>query len=122
MPIFDLLETFKENEENLRAIFDERCGKLDRFNYGNGYDFLTVLDRIATSEQQKEMWRHISDTFVGKNYIEYLKYENLFWTILIPEWLIAMCTKKFSQSKEQILAQIKKDEDDSFNANDSFDI
>lgn len=122
MTIDDLLKTFKDNEENLRLIFDERRRKLDRFNYGNGYDFLTVLSRIATSEQQKQMWSYISDAFAGKNYIDNLKYENLFWTILLPEWLIAICAQKFSQTKEQILLQIDKDEKDSFNANDSFDI
>lgn len=77
---------------------------------------------MATSEQQQKMYCHISDAFAGKNYIENLKYENLFWTILLPEWLIAVCAQKYFKSKEQIITQIKNDDQDSINANDSFDL
>lgn len=122
MDIDDLLKTFESNERNLRILFDERRYKLDRFNYGQDYDFLTVLSRIATPEQQKKMWGHISDEFAGKNYIENLKYENLFWKILLPEWLIGICAQKFSLSREQIIHQITKDEQDSFDANYQFDL
>lgn len=120
--IDDLLSTFKDNKAELRRLFDERRGKLDRFNYGNGYDFLTVLSRIATSEQQQKMYCRITDEFAGKNYMDKLNYENLFWTILLPEWLIAICAQKNSKSKEQIISQIKSDEEHSFNANNSFDL
>lgn len=118
----ELLETFDDNKAYLRGLFDERRRKLDRFNYGNGYDFLTVLSRIATSEQQQKMYCHMTDVFAEKNYIHSLKHENLFWTILLPEWLIAICAQKFAKSKEQIIAQIRNDEQDSFEANDSFDL
>lgn len=112
-----LLKTFDDNEADLRILFDERRRRLDRFNHGNGYDFLTVLSRIATSEQQQQMYCRMTDAFGIKN----LQYENLIWTILLPEWLIAICGKKFSKSKDEIITQIKNDEQNSFDANDSFD-
>lgn len=54
--------------------------------------------------------------------INSFQHENLFWTILLPEWIIAICAKKFNKSKEELLESIQNDEQDSFNANDSFDI
>lgn len=122
MAIDDLLKTFNDYEATLRAIFDERKHILDRFNYGYGYDWLAVLSRIATSTQQQQMYCCISGTFADKNYIENRTFENLFWTILLPEWLIEVCAKQFSCSKQQILAQIKEDDEDSFNAEYSFDL
>lgn len=122
MAVNDLLSTFEDHKAELRRLFDERRGKLDRFNYGNGYSFLTVLSRIATSEQQQKMYCHMTDEFAGKHYIEKLNYENLFWTILLPEWLIAICAQKFCKSKDQIISQIKTDEEHSFNANNSSDL
>lgn len=113
-----ILDTFDEHEADLRTLFDERRTQLDRFNYGNGYDFLTVLSRIATSEQQQKMYCRMADAFS----VKHLQYENLFWTILLPEWLIAICAKKFLKSKEEIITQIKNDEQNSFDANDSFEL
>lgn len=118
----DLLATFEENEKSLRSIFNARRKQLDRFNNGMGYDFLTVLSRISTSEQQKEMYSHMCEAIVGKSYYENPVYENLLWSILLPEWLIAICIKKFLLSKVEILSQITKDEEDSLIANDSFDL
>lgn len=121
MDVKDLLKTFDENEATLRFIFNERRTKLDRFNYGMGYDFLTISSRLATPEQQKEMFSHACEALAGKNYYQNPIYENLFWTIIIPEWLIGICMKQYSRSKEQIIAQIKKDEEtECFNANQSF--
>lgn len=122
IPIDDLLSTFEDNEAELRRVFDGRRGQLDRFNYGNGYDFLRVLSRIATSEQQQKMYCKITVEIAGEKYFDKLNYENLFWTILLPEWLIAILAQKFSKSKEQIISQINTDEENSFNANNSFDL
>lgn len=116
----NLLATFKDHEKHLRSIFDARRGQLDRFNYGMGYDFLTVLYRTATPEQQKKMFSHMCEAIIGK--YDNSMYQNLLWSILLPEWLIAICIQKFSLSKEEVLSQIKKDEEDSFIANDSFDL
>lgn len=57
--INDLLKTFDDTKPALRAIFDERRKILDRFNCGNGYDYLTVLYRIATPTQQQQMYWYI---------------------------------------------------------------
>lgn len=113
----DLLETFKENEATLRSIFNERRTKLERFNYGAGYDFLTVLSRTATPEQQKQMYSYMCEALAGKKYYDRPIYENLLWSIILPEWLIRICMKTFSRTKSQIIDQIKKDEDDSINDN-----
>lgn len=117
MEVSELLKTLEEHEAALRCIFNERRHKLDRFNYGMGYDFLTILSRIATSKQQKEMYSFMCDALVDKKYFERPIYENLLWTIILPEWLIAICMKKFSRSREEIIDQVKKDDEDSFNAN-----
>lgn len=118
----ELLSTFDENEPALRSIFNERRMKLDRLNYGMGYDFLNILYRIATTEQQKELYPHMCEAIAGKNYFVNPMYENLFWTILLPEWLIGICMKKFSKTKDEVIDQVKKDDEDSLNANDSFNI
>lgn len=41
---------------------------------------------------------------------------------LYCQWLIAICMKKFGQSKAEVIAQIKKDDKDSLNAINSFDL
>lgn len=116
MDVKDLLKTFEENEAALRSIFNERRTNLDRFNYGIGYDFLTVLSRIVTPEQQKQMFSFMCEALAGEKYYDRPIHENLFWSIILPEWLIAICMKKFSFSKSQIIHQISKDEEDSLNA------
>lgn len=85
---------------------------------------LTVLSRIATPEQQKQMYSFMCEALAGRKYYELPIYENLFWSIILPEWLIAICMKQYSRSKNQIIDQIKKDEEDSFDANqiNSFDL
>lgn len=120
--ISDLLKTFDDYKAELRAIFDERKTILDRFNRGNRYDYLTILSRIVTSTQQQQMYCRICEEFAEKNYIESLRYENLFWTILLPEWLIEICSNQFSLSKTQVVAQIKMDDEDSINGQNSFDL
>lgn len=40
--INDLLKTFDENKAALQAIFNERRTNPDRFNRGNGMDYLTI--------------------------------------------------------------------------------
>lgn len=120
--INDLLKTFDDYKAELRAIFDERKTILDRFNRGNRYDYLTILSRIVTSTQQQQMYCRICEEFAEKNYIESLRYENLFWTILLPEWLIEICSNQFSLSKTQVVAQIKMDDEDSINGQNSFDL
>lgn len=118
MDVNDLLKSFEENEAALRNIFNERRTKLDRFNYGIGYDFLTVLSRTATPEQQKKMFIHLSEALAGQDYNKHPIYENLFWSILLPEWLIGICMKKFSCTKKQIIEQLKKDEENSLDSLD----
>lgn len=54
--------------------------------------------------------------------VKHFRFENLFWTILLPEWIIAICAKKYLKSKKEIITQIKNDEQDSFDANDSFEL
>lgn len=139
-----LVSSYGEHETVLRTIFDQRRHQLDRFNYGNDYDYLTVLSRTLTSEQQQVMFLEICANFMG-NAVKYMQnpivssiyevlgkfwklfcivyvfqHENLFWTILLPEWAIAVCSKKYGKSKGEVLNQIKKDEEDSFLADDSF--
>lgn len=116
MSINDLLKTFDVHAEKLRSLFDTRRVKSDRLNRGNGYDYLTVLTRVATSEQQQKMYTHMTEAFNIQN----LYYENLLWTILLPEWLIAVCAKKYCKSNEEIIEQVKNDEQNSFDANNSF--
>lgn len=120
--IGDLLKTFEENEVALRSIFVERQKNLDHFNKGCGYDYVSVLARLATSKQQQQMYSYMCEALAGKNYFEKAIHENLFWTIILPEWLIAICVKQLSCSKEQIIAQIKKNDEDSFNANNTFNL
>lgn len=51
------------------------------------------------------------------------QHENLFWTILLPEWTIGICRKKFEKrSREEVIDQIEKDEETSFNADDSLEL
>lgn len=70
MPVHEIIETFNENEESLGKIFGERRHIMDHFNRGNGLDYLTILFRTVTSEQQQKMYTRIRDTFT-KNYLEH---------------------------------------------------
>lgn len=65
VPINELLATFAEHETALRANFDQRQQETDRFIYGNGYDFLTILSRTLTSSQQQAMYSEICTKFMG---------------------------------------------------------
>lgn len=116
MAIDDLLKTFNHHEVYIRTLFETRRIKSDRFNCGNGYDYLLVLSRLATSEQQKKMYTHMTEAFG----IENLFYENLLWTILLPEWLIGVCALKVRKTKQEIIEKLKIDEQNSFDANNSF--
>lgn len=116
MAIDDLLKTFIDHEVYIRSLFDTRRIISDRLNCGHGYDYLLVLSRLATSEQQKKMYTHITEAFGIQN----LFYENLLWTILLPEWLIGVCAMKYRNTKQEIIDKIKIDEQNSFDANNSF--
>lgn len=70
--VADLLATFENNKTHLQNLFDHHRGNLDRFNFGNGYDFLTVLSRLVTSEQQKDLYMHLCNAFVG-NFQKYIQ-------------------------------------------------
>lgn len=121
--VSELIKTFEENEAILRPIFNERRTTLDHFHRGMGYDFLTVLTRAATAQQQQKMMSFIVEALAGKEYYDRPIHENLFWKIILPEWVIAILMKQFSSSREEIIAQILKDEQDSFNARqNSFDL
>lgn len=116
MAIDDLLKTFNDHEVHIRSLFHTRRGKSDRLNRGIDYDFLLVLSRLATSEQQKKMYTHMTEALGIQN----LFYENLLWSIMLPEWLIGVCGKKHSKTKEEIIEIIENDEQHSFDANNSF--
>lgn len=48
------------------------------------------------------------------------QFENLFWTILIPEWAIAICSKKFLAQKSEIIANILDEDQKELKKGDSF--
>lgn len=70
--IDELLATFYQHKTTLQTIFDQRRSKQDRFNYGNGLDFLTILSRLVTPEQQAPMYKCICRAFVTnqRKYLE----------------------------------------------------
>lgn len=70
--ICDIINTFDENKEQLECIFNQRKFQFDRFNEGNGYDYLTVLWRIITPVQQQSMYCRILENCV-QNRKEYLQ-------------------------------------------------
>lgn len=72
IPVAELLATFDSNKIKLEIIFNYHRSKLDRFIRGNGYDFLTVLSRIVTSEQQQAMYVKICNIFM-KNFEKYIQ-------------------------------------------------
>lgn len=71
VPIDELLGTFDDNKTVLQNLFEERRNKLDRFNYGNGFDFLTVLPRVLDEEQKKMMYQQICTAFM-ENFEKYI--------------------------------------------------
>lgn len=50
------------------------------------------------------------------------QFENLFWTILIPEWVIAICCKKNDASKDVIIRQILEEDEIEFSSKYSFEL
>lgn len=63
-PISQILCTFDQNKKMLEDIFNLRRHNLDKFNIGNGMDYLTILWRTVTSEQQKAMYWRMIDAFM----------------------------------------------------------
>lgn len=122
MAIDDLLKTYDDHKTMLQLIFNEKRTILNSQIYNAEYDFLLVVSRLATSEQHQNMYTHMTDKLAGENYFEYRHLENLFWNILLPEWLIAICARALSKTKKQILEQIEIDEQQSFEANNSFEL
>lgn len=61
MSMNSILSTFEENVPSLKSIYDTRATKLNRFNEGN--NFLTILHRTVTSEQQQHMYTRIRHEF-----------------------------------------------------------
>lgn len=61
--IQQILHSFDENKHFLESIFNDRKATLNRFNVGNGYDFLTILWRVVSTEQQQAMYSHILNYF-----------------------------------------------------------
>lgn len=72
MPIAHILNSFDENKNLFESIFNERKSLHNRFNNGYGYDYLTVLWRLLSSEQQQAMYCRISKHFIP-NEREYLQ-------------------------------------------------
>lgn len=62
--IQQILDSFDENRCLLERLFNERKHKLNRFNNGNGYDYLTVLWRVVSTEQQTSMNKRIFEYFI----------------------------------------------------------
>lgn len=56
MSIDTILCTWEENSSMLKALYESRANTLDILNRGNGMDYLTILHRILTSEQQQQMY------------------------------------------------------------------
>lgn len=63
MPTDEILSTFDEHFQLLTNIFESRSKLLDRFNVGNGLDYLTILHRTLTQNQQQQMYVQIMRTF-----------------------------------------------------------
>lgn len=64
MAIKDIVETFDENIPFLKAIFETRAHIPNRFNIGNGLDYLTILYHTVAPAQQQEMYTKIVQQFV----------------------------------------------------------
>lgn len=71
MPIEDIVATFDEHIPLLESLYTSRSTVLDRFNNGNGLDYLTILYQTLTPEQQK-MFLRIVNKFT-KNEKEYIQ-------------------------------------------------
>lgn len=70
-PIEDIISTFDEHFAIMEDIFTSRS-KIDRFNFGGfGVCSVMTLDRLLTSEQQKQMYQRIVEAFTN-NRIEYM--------------------------------------------------
>lgn len=72
--IASILSTFDENFSLMESIFTSRSKVLDRFNNGHGLDYcsITILCRLLSSEQQKQMFFRIVQAFT-KNQNEYIR-------------------------------------------------
>lgn len=72
MAIDLILTTFDESIPVLEPIYKSRANIPNRFNNGNGLDYLTILYRTVTSEQQQQMYLKIVQHFAvdEKKYIE----------------------------------------------------
>ena len=143
-----ILSTFEENVSKLKSIYEIKAKIPNRFINGNGMDYLTILCRIVTMEQQHQMYQKLIQEFTedGEKYSNnrtvslqkiianfsyfnsklshderlLFQHENLFWTILLPEWVVSICMKKFDLDKSEVLAKIKHDDENSLN--DSFEL
>lgn len=58
-----ILATFEETRTLLENLFVSRINISDRLNIGNGLDYLTILFRIVTSDQQQKMYAQIVKQF-----------------------------------------------------------
>lgn len=63
MTIEWILSTFDENIPLLKPIFESRLNILNRFNVGNGLDYLTILHRTVTPVQQQKMYLKMIQRF-----------------------------------------------------------
>lgn len=63
MAINTILGTFDENFVLIKSIFESRANVPNRFNEGNGLDYLTILYRAVTMEQQQQMYLRIVQQF-----------------------------------------------------------
>lgn len=72
MAINSILSTFDENIPLLKSIYKIRANIPNRFNKDNELDYLTILYRTVTPEQQHQMYMKIVQQFTGdeRKYIE----------------------------------------------------
>lgn len=72
-PIDAIMATFEEGTPSIEALYSTHAKTLDRLiNRGNGLDYLTILYRTLTSNQQQQMYLRILKKFAKdeKKYIE----------------------------------------------------
>lgn len=63
MSIHTILSTFDENIPSLQSIYDSKANIPNRFNKGTELDYLTILYRTVTMQQQHEMYQKLIKQF-----------------------------------------------------------
>lgn len=73
MPITAIIATFEEGYPLLESLYSSLANSMaDRFLQGNGLDYLTILYRTVSSNQQHQMYGRMLEKFT-KNQREYIE-------------------------------------------------